>query len=839
MAIRKKQIFYEVNPRYFSDSSGDGIGDLKGLSNKLDYFNYLGINSIILQNILSLNSDDLVQNYVQVAKDLGNIDDLKEVISLAKEKGIKILIEMPIGYIKDSHKWFKNANEDVGSEFSQVIDFMPKDDTKNISFKYSEKQKAYYAIDDKTKEIPLNWKNEQVNNQFGKVLRFWTDLGINGFVFKDFEFITDIEKNEKMSDDTLKELRKFYRAIKEMNDGTIVIGKSDILGLDGSKFTNGATQVFDYFMPTEISMIGTNPKYGADFIGTFKASKLANKMNKALKNKHNIITFGNENIGRINERWGNKGQFSDESAKAIGMLLLLHPASSSIYYGDEIGSLNIGLTHLDDFQDVTIAERMHRLLSERIKEKHFMDAQVLQNPINARSLMSWSDEKNGGFSLSEKTVTPVSYNYKEINVKNQYNNTKSTLSFFKELIRISSTPDYKNIIENGEFKISSWIPGVIKVSATYKEKGVFFYVNLTNKVKLIIRPKSGKVVLSTKSHKTYTELPKSLDAYEGILISKKTDIAILAKQEDYEIAKDKKKEEEAIAVTNEANRLVIEQAKLDEANEKLLIKKSKDQEIRNDEARIAREEIQKSKINEQKKLKSEKIEQFEIKKKEAEAEKTRLLQLEEKSKWREQKMIEREKRSKLKDAEKTRQLEIKQARRLEKEAEAEKTRLFKIEEKEKAREESMLERAEKLKNKSEKTRELNIRNGEKDNKKETLETNQQITERSESENDWNMSEIDDLRLKNIDNNFEDHNQKRDHHDDQKLKNTLELSRVERKVAKEILKNKKKFSIMEEEILETDRTTLTEDDIAATTQINPDEFDDFEAFLSDEENKKKK
>ena len=104
MAITKKQTFYELDPRYFKDYSGNGTGDFKGLATKIEYFDFLGINTIILQNVLSSYTEDQVQNYTQVAKDLGGINDLGKVLSLAKQKGIKLLIELPIGSIKETHR---------------------------------------------------------------------------------------------------------------------------------------------------------------------------------------------------------------------------------------------------------------------------------------------------------------------------------------------------------------------------------------------------------------------------------------------------------------------------------------------------------------------------------------------------------------------------------------------------------------------------------------------------------------------------------------------------------------------------------------------------------------
>lgn len=517
----KKLSLYELNPRFFKDSKGDGVGDLTGLSNKFDYFDYLGVDGIILKDVISSDVEGKLPKFTEVASDLGSLNDLSKVIEKAKKFKKGIFIELKIGSLSQNHQWVKRAVEDPTDEFEGIIELHDKKEKEHLTYKRANvnKTQQFFVVDSETQEVPLNWRSENVINKFVDVIRFWKDLGVNGFVFKDFEYIADSEKKNPMSELTLKELRKFYRAVKEINDNIVIVGKTHFLPMgSANQYTQGATQVFDYFMTTEVSLLGTSNTLVTDGIGNFRVKDLKNVLKSFAKDTTNILSFGSERVGRILSRWGNDGQYWKESAKALGMALMLNKSSSSIYYGDEIGTPNIGLTHLDDFQDKTLESRKQKAIESKISEKDFMDAQVLQNSINARSLMAWNDMKNGGFSTAEKTVTPASIWYKEVNVAYQFEDPKSVLNFYKELNRFVTRSTYAKLLEKGDYKISSLIQGVIQLTFQDGDKELRIYINLTDSIKPILFNKKGKVVLSNYDHKDYSTLPKKLDAYEGIVV---------------------------------------------------------------------------------------------------------------------------------------------------------------------------------------------------------------------------------------------------------------------------------------------------------------------------------
>ncbi len=596
--MNKKTLFYEVHPKYFKDYTGTGTGDLRGLADKMDYFNFLGVDAIILPDLLATQEIDSEHNYKSISKSVGTINDLERVLSIAKKNKIKVIVDLNIGSISETHSWFKAATEKTSS-FEEVVDFRnhKQEELANSQYKYDKKTKSFYIIDNRTQEVSLNWSSDETLRKFLDVVRFWNKLGVAGFAFTNFENINNYSE-ELMSDLTLRELRRLYTSIKEINDSIIVIGKTDKLIPEAAKeFTEGATKVFDYMQIHTMPLIGSSNKYGADLIGHFSTQKLVKTLRKHVETNNDIITFGSSKIGRITSRWGDEGQYAYEAAKSLGLLLLSTPSSACIYYADELGLKNLSLTHLDDFQDETINERKREMADIGISEKRFMNSQVWQNPINAKSLMPWNTNKNGGFSISEKTITPVSSNYRLINVETQFKDDHSPLNFYKKIIEFTKKGSFATIMEQGSYKIrlQKMGTGVIEVIRKHKTKEVYFLINLTKKEKLISLPKNGgKVLYSSYGYKEYDDLPRTLQPFESIIISKKTDEVIKVEQE-------KQREEEKIKKTKEIELRKIEAQKTREIElkqrekERANKEKQREAEAKQREAERAKQEAQREK----------------------------------------------------------------------------------------------------------------------------------------------------------------------------------------------------------------------------------------------------
>ena len=460
----EKISIYELNPRFFKDYSGNGIGDILGIIHKFEYFKFLSIDAITLQDIFFYPKVNKNKLLFTLLEEVGNEQQMKLLREYPKKEGIKIFVEIKIKEM--------NISEDFLLEFIDTI-------------------------------------------------KFWNNLGILGFVFKDFEFFKS-EKEEMMTSVTLKNLRKLYTIIKEINDDIVVIGKSSIIELnDISLYTKGSIKVFDYFQSEKIPFFDISKKYGTNVMNKFNHKELVSNL-KYYFDFSNILSFGNEKIGRVVSRWGNEGQFHKESAKSLAILSSFTPSSFTIYCGDELGSRNIGLTHLDDFQDKDFKQKKYNAIDMNISNKDFLDAQVMLSPINARSLMMWNDQKNGGFSTSNKTITPLSIHYSENNVEKQFANKYSVLNFYKKINKTIHDPYYREIFEHGKWIIKSKFK-LIKMIFKLNKKELTIIVNLSNfnkKIKHRSKLSKGKIIFSSYEKKEYNVFPKILNPYESIVVIK-------------------------------------------------------------------------------------------------------------------------------------------------------------------------------------------------------------------------------------------------------------------------------------------------------------------------------
>ena len=516
----KKLSIYDLRIKYFNDANNDGIGDLKGLVKKIDYFSFLNVDALILQDLLSSESENPKQNFTSISKEIGTIDDFKILVAKTNKINLKIFIEINLGSIKEKHKWFKESEKESEKD---LVGFKKSEREIEGFSKFSKKNSKYYSINEKTQEINLNWSSSNVPKSFVKVIKYWNKMGVSGFVFKNFEFINSSLYGASMTDETLFELRKFYNSVKEINDKIFIIGKSSLVDYKKvNEHTYGTTKIFDYFICSQLSLLGTHKKYKNDLIGKFCPCKLSKIIALLADKPTNILSFGNELSGRINSRWGNEGQYNEEAAKTICLLNLLTQASSSIYYSDELGAKNIGLTFLDDFQDKTLSLRKLTFRELRIKEKDFMAAQVLQNPINGRSLMLWNETKNGGFSLADKTITPVSESYQQKNVQMQFKNPNSILNFYKKVNQLLKTRKFSNVIENGTLKVANYLLNLGTIKYTFKLHGkeIVLLANFSlSKKQILFAPKSKNIILSSYANKKYHQFPSELEAYESILLT--------------------------------------------------------------------------------------------------------------------------------------------------------------------------------------------------------------------------------------------------------------------------------------------------------------------------------
>ncbi|MGL6124908.1 MAG: alpha-amylase family glycosyl hydrolase [Metamycoplasmataceae bacterium] len=500
---KNKLIFYEVNPLFFYDSNNDGFGDFEGISRKIEYFTFIGIDCVIIPDIFNNYNDLMFGKFVNLKNKYGTMNDLKKMIANFETKKIDFAVEINIKKINKSLLFSKDG----------VIN----------SGEIGELKKAFFLDKHQSEIQSENWNSKKTMESFNKIIKFWISLNVTNFVFVNFEGL--FNNNETFGSTLRDQMIELYKITKEINSQSTIILKSGFLSQENiTNCLRGDKKSADYFIDTSYSLVGTNNKTKNDKFETFKPRKLFKILKETSRNNNLntnlIMSLGSSLSGRLNSRWGDEKSFNSVASKAFITLSVIGPSSSLIYYGDELGMLKTDIKNIHDFNDVYAVERKRLMQSQGQKEEDFLKAQQYLSPINTQSLFQWDSSINGGFSKGEVTIRKISKTYKEINVANQYNNPNSSLYYLKKLIEFTKNPIYRNFF-NEEATIANVrliSNGVIKYTYTLNEEKLFIYINISKNWKKVNISEKLIIILSNYSRKTYTKKIKMLAPFETLIL---------------------------------------------------------------------------------------------------------------------------------------------------------------------------------------------------------------------------------------------------------------------------------------------------------------------------------
>lgn len=458
----KEMVVYQIWPRSFKDSNGDGIGDIKGVISKLDYLKGLGINTIWFSPLYKSPQKDYgydISDYYDIAPEYGTMDDFKELIAECKERGIRIIMDLVINHTSDQHEWFLKSLE--GNEKYKNYYFWRKGRGKRPpnnwmstfpgdGWKYREELGEYYLHLFAVEQPDLNHDNPEVREEVKKIMNFYLDLGVDGFRE---DVIVYISKREGLPNGfpipvmrgmehyangpNLFKYLKEYRAEITKRDA-VQIGEAPMVNAKKAlKYIGGEDRVLDMvfgFQHVQADCIG------AAMIRTkFKIQKLKKaytSWQEGLYGKGwNTNFLENHDIPRIVSRYGS-AKYWKESAKALATMYAFLTGTMFIYQGQEIGMTNTVFEKWDDFVDVATFNARDLMLKSGLfsKKKTFENLKYGARD-NARTPVQWTDEKNAGFSEGTPWYR-INPNYVDINVKQQESDEDSILNFYKKLIQV-------------------------------------------------------------------------------------------------------------------------------------------------------------------------------------------------------------------------------------------------------------------------------------------------------------------------------------------------------------------------------------------------------------------
>jgi oligo-1,6-glucosidase len=463
----KEAVVYQIYPRSFKDSNGDGIGDLQGITSKLDYLQNLGIDVIWLSpHFKSPNVDNGydIADYQAIMEDFGTMADFDEMLAGIHQRGMKLIIDLVVNHSSDEHFWFQESRKSVDNEYRDFYIWKKEIPNDWISFfsgnawEFDETTQEYYLHLFVKKQPDLNWENPKLRQEIFKMMRFWLDKGVNGFRMDVISLISKDQNFPNFPAGRQGDLAfyangpRVHEFLQEMNQQ--VLSKYDCMTV-GEAFGVSAERA-NLYTGKDRNELGTIYHFDHAvnraehcFLKPAKDFKLNelkgifSHWDSAVSDQGwNSIYWGNHDNPRVISRFGEIGQFHAASAKMLATILMTLRGTAYIYQGDEIGMTNAVFNAISEFNDVQVLNAFEVLVKNgNGTEKQFLKAANQIARDHARTPFQWNDEVNAGFSDGDKTWLKINDNYQSINVLNQEKDTDSILSFYKNLIQFRKQND--------------------------------------------------------------------------------------------------------------------------------------------------------------------------------------------------------------------------------------------------------------------------------------------------------------------------------------------------------------------------------------------------------------
>ncbi len=528
-------VVYQIYPRSFQDSNGDGIGDLSGIIKRLDYLQNLGIGAIWLSPVYQSPNDDNgydISDYLAIMEEFGTMDDMDLLIAEAKKRDIAIIMDLVVNHSSDEHRWFVEAKKDKNSPYRDYYiwrDGTPEQCPNDIgsifggsAWEYDEASGQYYFHLFSKKQPDLNWENEVLRKEIYHMMNSWLDKGIAGFRMDVIDLIGKVPDEHITGNGP-----KLHDYLQEMHQATLK-GRDTLTVGETWGATTEVAKLYSDPKREELSMVFQFEHIGLDQKGFEKwdlkeldlleLKLVLSKWQSELGNEGwNSLFWNNHDLPRIVSRWGDDKTFRVESAKLFAILLHSMKGTPYIYQGEEIGMTNCPVTDFSEIDDI----ESKNMISDRL-EKGYTKEEILtsinaKGRDNARTPMQWDDTANAGFT----TGTPwlhVNPNYKEINVQAALNDKNSIFYTYQKMIQLRKEHD---LLVWGEYHLVEEVPDeVFAFTRTYQGETWLTVANMTGVSQTIDLQEYGKVaevIISNYNFDTVS-IVKGLEPYEAFIV---------------------------------------------------------------------------------------------------------------------------------------------------------------------------------------------------------------------------------------------------------------------------------------------------------------------------------
>jgi glucan 1,6-alpha-glucosidase len=463
----KSAVFYQIYPKSFQDTNGDGKGDLQGILQRLDYLQKLGIDGIWLSPVYASPQADNgydISDYRGIYPVFGTMEDMEELIQQAKKRGISIIMDLVLNHTSDEHEWFKQAQSSRDNPYHDYYvwrDGSPEKAPNDMraafggsAWTYVPHLGQYYFHQFAVKQPDLNWDNPKVRRELYDMIRFWVKKGVEGFRLDVIDQIAK-EPDQKITGNGPR-LHEFLRELSKeafQEESLVTVGEAWGANVERAKRYSAPdgselSMVFQF----EHMMLDQQPGKDKWDLAPLSLVRLkenfAHWQNGLYGQGWNSLFLDNHDLPRIVSRWGNDKEYRVESAKMLATMLHGMQGTPYIYQGEELGMTNIRLP-IEEYDDLEIKNIYAERVAQGYDPKEVMESIYARGRDNARTPMQWSAEENAGFSTG-KPWLPVNPNYQEINAEAELADPNSVFYYYQKLISLRKSYE---VFREGSFTL--------------------------------------------------------------------------------------------------------------------------------------------------------------------------------------------------------------------------------------------------------------------------------------------------------------------------------------------------------------------------------------------------
>ena len=548
----KEAVIYQIYPRSFMDSNADGIGDLKGITSRLDYLKYLGIDVIWLSPVYKSPNDDNgydISDYQAIMDEFGTMDDFDEMLKEAHARNIRIVMDLVVNHTSDEHQWFVESRKSKENKYRDYYIWREGKDASTppnnwgacfggSAWEYDSETKMYYLHLFSKKQPDLNWDNPNVRNEVFDMMTWWCEKGIDGFRM---DVISMISKTKEMPDGEVHDLYgdfapycihgpNVHKYLQEMNKQ--VLSKYDIMSVgetagvttdQAKKYAGEDTNELN--MVFQFEHVESDGKYGKWTDEKFPLTTLKEIMSRWQTELYgkawNSLFWDNHDQPRAVSRFGNDSpQYRETSAKMLATCLHMMQGTPYIYQGEELGMTNYPFQNMKEFRDIESFNAYNEWCkSGHLSHETFWPCLTFKSRDNARTPMQWDTSKHAGFTSATPWIA-VNPNYTQINAKAQTADQNSVFHYYKKLITLRKQHP---IIVYGSYELLlKESEQIFAYTRTLEQEKLLVVCNFTDTAVSFQIPEEFKNAkcLIANTERSYQDTDIQLKPYEAFVLLK-------------------------------------------------------------------------------------------------------------------------------------------------------------------------------------------------------------------------------------------------------------------------------------------------------------------------------